>query len=85
MTTDAGLPQPIPEATLMHAAIFNVVPPLARLLANERSRQMQSVIKNHEEGQRALQNLYQSIESNLALAKHAAMWERKEVKAFDIH
>jgi hypothetical protein len=39
---------------------------------------MQFMLKNHEEGQRAMQNLYQSIESNLALAKHAEKWEWKE-------
>jgi hypothetical protein len=48
---------------------------------NELSRQMQFVIKNHEEGQRAMQNLYQSIESNLALAKHAETWEWKEAQS----
>jgi hypothetical protein len=48
---------------------------------NGLSRQMQFLIKNHEEGQRAMQNLYQSIESNLALAKHAETWLWKEAKA----
>jgi hypothetical protein len=43
--------------------------------------QMAFVTENHKEGQRALQNLYQSIESNLALAKHAETWEWKESRA----
>ena len=47
---------------------------------NALSQQMQFVIKNHEEGQRAMRNLYQSIESNLALAKHAEKWEWNEVQ-----
>ena len=50
---------------------------------NDLSRQMQFVIKNHEEGQRAMQSLYQSIESNLALAKHAEKWEWKEANPTD--
>jgi hypothetical protein len=47
---------------------------------NELSKQMQFLLKNHEEGQKAMHGLYQSIESNLALAKHAEVWEWKEVQ-----
>ena len=35
-------------------------------------------------GQQSLQGLYQSIESNLELAKHAAGWEWKEPQALEV-
>jgi hypothetical protein len=46
---------------------------------NALARQMQFMLQHHEEARKAMQNLYQSIESNLALAKHADGWEWKEV------
>jgi hypothetical protein len=36
------------------------------------------MLKSHEDGQQAMQNLYQSVESNLALAAHAETWGWKE-------
>jgi hypothetical protein len=41
---------------------------------------MQFFQRSVEEGQKAMRNLYQSIENNLALAKHAETWNWKEVQ-----
>jgi len=41
---------------------------------------MQFLQLNMQQGQQAMQNLYQSIESNLALAKHAEIWGWKEIE-----
>jgi hypothetical protein len=40
---------------------------------------MQSVGAAMQQGQRGLNELHQSIEANLQLAKHAETWEWKEV------
>jgi predicted nucleic acid-binding Zn-ribbon protein len=43
---------------------------------------VQSVIgENIRQGQRAMQNLFQSVETNLALAEFAQTWEWKEAEA----
>jgi seryl-tRNA synthetase len=42
---------------------------------------MKAIAANAQQGQQALQNLLQSIESALGLAKHAEAWEWKEVEA----
>jgi len=47
----------------------------------ELSKQMQFFQKSVEEGQKAMQTLYQSIENNLALAEHAETWSWKEIEA----
>jgi hypothetical protein len=44
---------------------------------------MKIISQNAQQGQQSLQQLYASMESNLALAKHAEEWEWKEVKAKD--
>jgi hypothetical protein len=41
---------------------------------------MEAIGRNVQQGQQVLANLHQSIESNLALAKHAEGWEWKEVE-----
>jgi hypothetical protein len=41
---------------------------------------MEVIGRNVRQGQQVLANLHQSIESNLALAKHAEGWEWKEVE-----
>jgi phosphoenolpyruvate carboxylase len=41
--------------------------------------QQMKVISENAQGQRSLQQLYASVESNLELAKHADEWEWKEV------
>jgi len=46
--------------------------------------QMQALANNATEGQKAMQNLYASVETNLALAKHAEEWSWKEVKSLEI-
>jgi hypothetical protein len=50
---------------------------------NGLSAQTEVVRQNHEQGQKALGGLYQSIEASLQLAKHAETWEWKEVVAVD--
>jgi hypothetical protein len=47
---------------------------------NDLAKQMQFFQKSVEEGQKAMQSLYQSIENNLALAEHAEKWSWKEVE-----
>jgi len=46
---------------------------------NELAKEMQLISENLTRGQQSLQGLYQSIESDLELAKHAETWEWKEV------
>lgn len=48
---------------------------------NGLSKRTQFVLMTHEQGQKTLAGLYQAIETNLALAKHAEAWEWKEVQA----
>jgi hypothetical protein len=43
-------------------------------------QQMKLIGENAQQGQRSLGQLYASMESNLALAKHAEQWEWKEAK-----
>ena len=43
--------------------------------------EMQVIGQNANQGQKALQNLLQNVETALALAKHAESWEWKEVGA----
>lgn len=45
------------------------------------AQQMQVIAANAQQGHKAVQQLYQSIETSLALAKHAETWEWKEVEA----
>lgn len=47
---------------------------------NAVAKEMQLLITNAQEGQRAMQQLFQSVESSLALAKHAETWEWKEIE-----
>jgi predicted GIY-YIG superfamily endonuclease len=57
---------------------------LCKLLAfmqercNTLAQQMKLIGENAQQGQRSLEQLYASMESNLALAKHAEEWEWKE-------
>jgi chromosome segregation ATPase len=44
---------------------------------------LQALGQNATEAQRAMQNLYASVETNLALAKHAEGWAWREVGASD--
>jgi uncharacterized protein HemX len=44
-------------------------------------RAIEALGKNMQQGQQALQGLYQSIEASLQLAKHAETWEWKESTA----
>jgi chromosome segregation ATPase len=46
---------------------------------NALAKQMEAVGGAMQQGQRGLNDLHQSIEANLQLAKHAEMWEWKEV------
>jgi paraquat-inducible protein B len=46
---------------------------------NVLAKQMEAQGNDMQQGQAALQNLYQNIETNLALAKHSETWEWKEV------
>ena len=46
---------------------------------NTLAQQMKLIGENAQQGQRSLEQLYASMESNLALAKHAEEWEWKEV------
>jgi hypothetical protein len=41
---------------------------------------MNLIRENIRQGQQSLQQLYASMESNLALGKHAEEWEWKEAK-----
>jgi predicted nucleic acid-binding Zn-ribbon protein len=41
---------------------------------------MEAIGRNMQQGQQVLANLHQSIDSNLALAKHAEGWEWKEAE-----
>ena len=45
---------------------------------NTLAQQMKLIGENAQRGQRSLEQLYASMESNLALAKHAEEWEWKE-------
>ncbi len=45
---------------------------------NQLAKEIQLISENLKRGQQSLQGLYQSIESNLELAKHAETWEWKE-------
>ena len=45
---------------------------------NTLAQQMKLIGENAQQGQRSLEQLYASMESNLALAKHAEEWEWKE-------
>jgi hypothetical protein len=45
---------------------------------NTLAQQMKVIGENAQQGQRSLEQLYASMESNLALAKHAENWEWKE-------
>jgi uncharacterized coiled-coil DUF342 family protein len=47
---------------------------------NQLGREIGRISENRKLGQQSLQGLYQSIESNLELAKHAEGWEWKEAK-----
>ena len=42
---------------------------------------MQTLTSAMQDGQRGLNELHQTIEANLQLAKHAETWEWKEVTA----
>jgi hypothetical protein len=48
---------------------------------NQLAKEIGLIGENLNRGQQSLQGLYQSIESNLELAKHAEGWEWKEAKA----
>jgi hypothetical protein len=50
---------------------------------NTLAQQMKLVSENAQRGQQSLQQLYASMESNLALAKHAEEWEWKEAKTHE--
>jgi hypothetical protein len=43
-------------------------------------QEMQVIAASAQKGQQVMTNLLQSVESNLALAKHAESWEWKEVE-----
>jgi flagellar capping protein FliD len=47
---------------------------------NKLAKGMQLLGKNMQDGQQALTGFHQSIEANLALAKHAETWEWKEME-----
>ncbi len=42
------------------------------------SKKMEFLLMTHSQGQKSLAALYQSVETNLALAKHAETWAWKE-------
>ena len=44
---------------------------------------MKLIGEKAQQGQRSLEQLYASMESNLALAKHAEEWEWKEAKTHE--
>jgi hypothetical protein len=46
---------------------------------NTLAQQMKLIGENAQQGQQSLQQLYASMESNLALAKHAEEWEWRRV------
>jgi hypothetical protein len=46
--------------------------------SNTLAQQMKVISENAQRGQQSLQQLYASMESNLALAKHAEEWTWKE-------
>jgi hypothetical protein len=46
---------------------------------NQLGKEIGLIGQNLNRGQQSLQGLYESIESNLELAKHAETWEWKEV------
>lgn len=48
---------------------------------NALTKEMEAIGQRHTQGQQALAGLYQSIETNLALATHAQTWEWKEVES----
>jgi len=48
---------------------------------DELQKQTQAIIANAQEGHKAMQQLLQSVEVSLALAKHAEKWEWKETEA----
>ena len=48
---------------------------------NTLAQQMKLIGENAQQGQRSLEQLYASMESNLALAKHAEEWEWKETSS----
>jgi hypothetical protein len=48
---------------------------------NTLAQQMKLISENAQQGQRSLQQLYASMESNLELAKHAEEWEWKKIEA----
>jgi hypothetical protein len=48
---------------------------------NTLAQQMKLISQNAQQGQRSLEQLCASMESNLALAKHAEAWEWREVEA----
>ena len=47
---------------------------------NQLGQHFKAIGANVQQGQQVLNNLHQSVESNLALAKHAEGWEWKEVE-----
>jgi chromosome segregation ATPase len=47
---------------------------------NKLAQEMQAISANAQQGQKALQQLLQSVESALALANYAETWEWKEVE-----
>jgi vacuolar-type H+-ATPase subunit D/Vma8 len=51
---------------------------------NQLAREIQLISENIKHGQKSLQSLYQSIESNLELAKHAETGEWKEARAENV-
>lgn len=48
---------------------------------NQIANAMQAIGQNVQQGQQALNGLYQSIEASLQLAEHAEAWEWKEVES----
>ena len=48
---------------------------------NTLAQQMKVISENAQQGQKSLQQLYASMESNLELAKFAEAWEWKEAEA----
>jgi len=48
---------------------------------NEIARQMQGIAQHAQQGQKAMEQLLQSVEASIALAKHAEEFEWKEVEA----
>jgi hypothetical protein len=48
---------------------------------NALSKKMEFLPATHQQSEKSLAGLYQAMETNLALAKHAETWEWKEVAA----